>query len=265
MSLHAIAHHMASRGRGDDSMLVHMTPNEVAGLQALAMKHGGSLTINPETGLAEAGFLKKLLPAIIGFGLNMFAPGVGTAIGSALGTSAAVGTGIAVGGVEALRTGSLSRGLQAGLGAYGGASLSGSMSGLGAAELAAPTIESKLPAFTGDTAAYANEVNAIRDNYLAAADKAFSPTEKLAAGFNSATASPTDALNFAKGNFRAGLAAASPVIADAMVPTTTKMPTMQSTGYIRPYDFDPRTQSLLLAFAPTVQTEACRGIYFGWP
>ena len=117
-------------------MLVHMTPGEVAGLQALAMKHGGSLTINPETGLAEAGFLKKLLPAVIGFGLNMFAPGLGSAVGAALGTSAAVGTGIAVGGFEALRTGSLSKGLSAGLGAYGGANLAGSMAGAGTMSLA---------------------------------------------------------------------------------------------------------------------------------
>ena len=64
MSLHVLANQMASRGRGGDSMLVHMTPSEVAGLQALAMKHGGSLSINPETGLVEAGFLKKLLPMV---------------------------------------------------------------------------------------------------------------------------------------------------------------------------------------------------------
>ena len=47
-----------------------MTPGEVAGLQALAMQHGGSLTINPETGLAEAGFLKSILPTLIGVGLS---------------------------------------------------------------------------------------------------------------------------------------------------------------------------------------------------
>jgi hypothetical protein len=48
---------LAALGRGPDTMLVHMAPQEVAGLQALALKHGGSLTINPETGLPEAGFL----------------------------------------------------------------------------------------------------------------------------------------------------------------------------------------------------------------
>ena len=36
------------------------------GLQSLALAHGGSLTINPDTGLPEAGFLKKLLPMLAG-------------------------------------------------------------------------------------------------------------------------------------------------------------------------------------------------------
>jgi hypothetical protein len=53
---------LASLGRGNDSMLVHMTPNEVQGLQGLAMAHGGSLTINPKTGLPEAGILDLVLP-----------------------------------------------------------------------------------------------------------------------------------------------------------------------------------------------------------
>jgi hypothetical protein len=44
MSLQNLANHMQSAGRGGDSMLVHMTPKEVGGLQALAMAHGGSLT-----------------------------------------------------------------------------------------------------------------------------------------------------------------------------------------------------------------------------
>ena len=42
-----MANQLQSMGRGEDSMLVHMTPKEVGGLQALAMAHGGSLTINP--------------------------------------------------------------------------------------------------------------------------------------------------------------------------------------------------------------------------
>ena len=62
---------LASLGRGNDSMLMHVTPREVAGLQGLAMAHGGSLTINPQTGLPEAGFLDGIvdfaLPIVGGF------------------------------------------------------------------------------------------------------------------------------------------------------------------------------------------------------
>ena len=105
MSLYALADQMAAKGRNGDSVLVHMTPGEVQGLQALAMAGGGSLTINPETGLPEANFLKKLLPAIAGFALGPAGFGL---FSSSLGAAAAVG------GVEALRTGSLSRGLVAG-------------------------------------------------------------------------------------------------------------------------------------------------------
>jgi hypothetical protein len=93
-------------------MLVHMTPGEVQGLQKLALAHGGSLTINPKTGLPEAGFLSSLLPMIAGFALGPAGIGL-TAMQAGLAT-AAVGT---------LATGSLSKGIMAGLGAYGGAGL----------------------------------------------------------------------------------------------------------------------------------------------
>jgi len=33
MSLHQLANHLQSAGRGEDKVLVHMTPNEVKGLQ----------------------------------------------------------------------------------------------------------------------------------------------------------------------------------------------------------------------------------------
>jgi hypothetical protein len=134
-----MAQHIQSQGRGEDSVLVHMTPNEVSGLQALAMAHGGSLTINPETGLPEAGFLKKLLPIIAGIGLNLLVPGAGAAVGSLLGgIGGAAGTGIIVGAGTAAVTGDLKKGLMAGLGAYGGASLAGGIQGA-VSGAAAPT------------------------------------------------------------------------------------------------------------------------------
>ncbi len=128
MNTSAVAQNLASRGRGEDKMLVHMTPSEVQGLQALAMAKGGSLTINPETGLPEAGFLsdtfKALAPTIVGAGA-MYLSG---------GTIQPWMIGLGTGAIETARTGDLGRGLMAGLGAYGGANLVGGLSGFGAAQ-----------------------------------------------------------------------------------------------------------------------------------
>jgi len=126
MSLHVLANHMASKGRNGDSMLIHMTPHEVAGLQALAMKHGGSLTINPDTGLPEANFLKSLLPMIAGLALAPLTAGTSLAFLGATPLASAM----TVGGITGLATGSLKKGLMAGLGAYGGASLGGAVAGV---------------------------------------------------------------------------------------------------------------------------------------
>ncbi len=126
MSLHNAAKYLESKGRNGDSMLVHMTPGEVKGLQALALAAGGSLSINPDTGLVEASFLKKMLPTIAGLGLAMI-PGVGPLAAAGM-----------VGGFETLRTGDLGRGLMAGLGAYGGAGIA---QGLGAAGAASKGVE----------------------------------------------------------------------------------------------------------------------------
>lgn len=142
------AQHAQSYGRGDDTVLVHMTPDEVNSLQGLAMASGGSLTINPHTGLPEAGWLGKLLPMIAGLGLNFLLPGVGSAIGSALGgIGGAAGTGLLVGAGTAAITGDLKEGLMAGLGAYGGASLAGGLKTLGTT-----AVKSATPAVTGSAA-----------------------------------------------------------------------------------------------------------------
>lgn len=114
-----MAEQLQGYGRNGDSMLVHMTPGEVGGLQQLAMAMGGSLTINPDTGLPEANFLKKLLPTILGAAL------------AATGVGAPLAAGIVGLGQTAL-TGDISKGLMAGLQAFGGGSLAGA-AGLGGA------------------------------------------------------------------------------------------------------------------------------------
>jgi hypothetical protein len=101
---------LASKGRKGDSVLVHMTPGEVEGLQALALATGGSLTTNPDTGLPEANWLKSILPAIAGSALKTFFPKMGSAT-----------TGLIVGGITGLVDKSFDKGLRSGLSAYSGA------------------------------------------------------------------------------------------------------------------------------------------------
>jgi hypothetical protein len=149
MSLHALATNMASKGRNGDSMLVHMTPGEVHGLQALAMKHGGSLTVNPDTGLPEANFLKSLLPMLAGFALGPAGFGL---------VSSAMGAGAIVGGITGIATGSLSKGLMAGLGAYGGFGIGESLAGMGANAMGDAAASSAYGANAGMTDVAAQEL-----------------------------------------------------------------------------------------------------------
>jgi hypothetical protein len=134
--MNPMAQELQGRGRNGDSMLVHMTPDEVGGLQSLAMAMGGSLSINPDTGLPEANILKKLLPVLLGVGLNFALPGAGLV--ASLGGKAAT-AGLLVGAGQTALTGDINKGLMAGLGAFGGASLGGALAGKSAAAAAAPS------------------------------------------------------------------------------------------------------------------------------
>ena len=147
MNTPAIAQNLASKGRNGDTTLVHMTPDEVQGLQALAMAKGGSLTINPETGLPEANFLKSLLPTIAGVALSPFLGPMGAAL--------------AVGGIQALRTKDLGQGLMAGLGAYGGAGLGKSLGAMGAAPGVATQVAGQTAGQAAANAAAAGGTNAL--------------------------------------------------------------------------------------------------------
>lgn len=137
MSLHHIANHLASKGRNGDTTLVHMTKGEVAGLQALAKAHGTSLTKNPDTGLPEAFGLKQLLPMAAGAALTPFVGPMGAAA--------------IVGGLGYMQSGSLSQGLMAGLGAYGGAGLMGGVQAAGAQEVAGEAIAKRSRSKSGRT------------------------------------------------------------------------------------------------------------------
>jgi len=147
MSLAQVAKHLEHHGRGNDTHLVHMTTGELQALQALAQRRGGSLTINPHTGLPEAGFLSSILPMVAGVALDAMSGGTLTP----LMTAGIVGAG------DAAVTGSLSKGLMAGLGAWGGANLGESLTNLGTTNLATQGASDANTAFQ-QAAGQANQV-----------------------------------------------------------------------------------------------------------
>ncbi len=121
MSLQHAAQHLEKQGRNGDTTLVHMSKGEVKSLNDLAMAHGGHLTINPQTGLPEAGFLRAILPMVAGAALTGLTGGVINPMTA----------GLLVGGGTAVATGSLQKGLMAGLGAYGGAGIGSALAASG--------------------------------------------------------------------------------------------------------------------------------------
>ena len=225
MSLHKFAEQVAANGRGDDSLLVHMTPDEVRNLQRFAEANGTTLTINPQTGLPEAGLLSDLFKAVAPIALGAFLGPAGAALGGGFLTAAQAG--LAVGGITTLATGSLSRGLMAGLGAYGGAGLGGSL--MGAGEKAIGTAAEGIQGPIGSPESGFGATQAI-----AAAPKA----DVLSAGFNAATANPAAMGAFAKQNLGNLAYAAAPIAAGMMVPTTTKLPDPKDTGMIRQFAYN---------------------------
>lgn len=126
------ARKLQAHGRHGDTMLAHINPQEAAMLRA----NGGAGSINPNTGLPEFFSLKKLFKAIAPIALTFLAPGIGTAIGSALGASAAwapvVGSAIMGAGSAALSGGNIAQGallggLTGGLGGAVGGSINDAM------------------------------------------------------------------------------------------------------------------------------------------
>lgn len=220
MSLELAAKHLASRGRNGDSMLVHMAPEEVSGLQALARANGGTLTINPDTGLPEANFLKRILPTLIGAGL-MFATG-GAAAPGLFGLSKAATIGLGIGGLETARTGSLEKGLMAGLGAYGGAGLTGGLMGAAATKGAAVT-----PAMSAAPTA----ASPVASGLAAEGIKGFTPAAM-------STANTAAATSATPGMMRYGLAALTP----GLQPDEAKPPASSGPNPYE-YDYNPNNQT----------------------
>jgi hypothetical protein len=122
-----MAHHLQQAGRGNDTVLAHITPKEAARLDA-AM---GGPQFNPETGLREYGFFddvgdflggaaKAVAPIAGGVLGGMFGGPLGAAAGAALGTALTGGS---------LQQSLLSGGV-AGIGAYAAPKMSSGLGGL---------------------------------------------------------------------------------------------------------------------------------------
>ena len=158
MSLQLAAQHIAHKGRGPDTTLVHMSRDEVKSLNNLAMAHGGQLTINPETGLPEAGFLSAILPMVAGAALT----------GMSGGAINPMTAGFLVGGGSFLMNpkAGLMGALSAGMGAYGGAGLASGLSGIATSE-AGTTTQNAMTAAADEA-----EKKLIADRALAAQQQA---------------------------------------------------------------------------------------------
>jgi len=247
MSLKNAAQYLAAHGRGADTTLMHVAPDEVARLQRAAQERGGSLSINPHTGLPEANFFSDLNPvhilkgegaigesglgpALLALGLNYFAPGAGEALGlsgaGGLGLSNAAATGVMVGGASAALNGSLQKGLMAGLGAYGASGLGeAAMGNIGAEaatrDIAQNELVNNLPAgLTGTTSS-----------------APMSMADTLKAGAKGISSLGTKDL------LKYGLATAAPIAA-AQANKKMGVPASSGEGYIRQYYFDPKTQTV---------------------
>jgi hypothetical protein len=119
--LSVAARKMQTGGRGGDTELVHVNRREAEILRRM----GGAGTVNPNTGLREYKSIKKLIGAVLPIALSVIAPGIGTAIGTALGASGIGATilgGAVIGGASSALSGgnvlqgALMGGVGAGLG-----------------------------------------------------------------------------------------------------------------------------------------------------
>jgi hypothetical protein len=114
---------LASLGRNGDSMLVHMSPEEVGGLQQIGNSLGIKMSTNPHTGMPEAfsfgDFFTSFLPTIVGAAVG------GPAGGGLMSSMTPILAGAGTGALLAAAKGDdpLMGGLTGGLGGYGGSQL----------------------------------------------------------------------------------------------------------------------------------------------
>ena len=139
MATHQLAKGLASLGRHGDSMLMHVSPSEVAGLKAIGSMTGHKLHTNPHTGMPEAfdfgDFFTSLLPTLAGVALAPTTGGASLGLTGLAAQAAPIVGGMATGALVAGAKGDdpLMGGLMGGLGGYGGGNLAGTFGKMGAA------------------------------------------------------------------------------------------------------------------------------------
>ncbi len=115
---------LASLGRNGDSMLVHMSPEEVGGLRQIGNSLGIKMSTNPHTGMPEAfsfgDFFTSFLPTIVGAAVGGPA-GAGFMSSTMTPILAGAGTGALL--AAAKGDDPLMGGVMGGMGGYGGAGL----------------------------------------------------------------------------------------------------------------------------------------------
>ena len=120
---------LASLGRNGDSMLVHMSPEEVGGLKQVGNSLGIKMSTNPYTGMPEAfsfgDFFTSFLPTIVGAAVG------GPAGGGLMSSMTPILAGAGTGALLAAAKGDdpLMGGITGGFGGYGGSQLGQSFSG----------------------------------------------------------------------------------------------------------------------------------------
>ena len=170
MSPEHTVNHLKSQGRNGDTELIHVSKDELKGLQDIMLAHGGSLTINPSTGLPEAynfgSILNTVAPIAIGAGLTAVSGGALSPLAAAMITGAGYG----------LATGDMQQGLVAGLGAWGGAGIGAGLAEAGGTALAEQGAEQGARVAT-EAAGSSAPMQSIMPQGYNPATSGFSPTE----------------------------------------------------------------------------------------
>ena len=228
--LHSMAKKLQNAGRGTDTILAHITPQEANLLE----RRGGAGSINPQTGLPEYKFkikLKKIIKAVAPIALNFIpvvgpalAVAAGAAIGAKNGLKGAIlgglGAGLAPGGAFSGLTNSIGSFANSALGNFGG--LSNQVLGSGILGAGTSALQGKNALIGGLTAgALANYAPQIVDKY-----GKMLPTDvaaNMAAGAQAAANTGQNLKGIATGAGVSGLAtlANTSLGGDSVVPDTT--------------------------------------------